>query len=103
MSETLIRRINRRDHREYATVEGDIVIARQQDPGYWLVTAHSADLGAEVQGIVQFNEGGFRGRQWESQIDGQQYSSLIEAMREAVSIARQRADFAAFARVNLPR
>lgn len=94
----MIVRVNKRHHREYVTDEGDLVIARKID-GEWLVTAHSSDLEAQVQGRVFFNEAGFRGRQWESSIDGQQHSSLIEAMREAVREARIRADFAIFVRV----
>jgi hypothetical protein len=96
--EKLTPRLIRRDIREYVTVENDYVIARKLGTGAWLVTAHSADLGAQVQGFVTFNESGFRGRQWESAIDGQQYSSLIEAIREAVSLVRRQADIAAFAR-----
>lgn len=100
-SETLIPATdNTRGVKRFTTVEGDLVIARQQAAGVWLVTAHSADLGAQVQGIVQHNEAGFGGRQWEAEFDGQQYPSLKAAMREAVHIARQRADIAAFIRAN---
>lgn len=101
--ETLTPRINRRDHREYVTEDGDLVIARRVDSTTWLVTAHSNDLGGQAQGQVWRNEAGFRGRQWESAIDQQQHASLMDAMREAVSIARQRADLAAFARTNPER
>jgi len=99
-TETLTPRINQRDHREYTTADGDLVVARLLGGagGTWLVTAHSSDLGSQVQGTVQHNEAGFAGRDWESSIDGQQYPSLIAALREAVSIARRRADIAAFAR-----
>jgi hypothetical protein len=104
VKDQLIVRINTRDHREYATLDGDLVIARRQTiagqpTSEWLVTAHSNDLGAQVQGLVGFNEAGFRGRQWESSIDGQQYPSLIEAMRAAISVATRQADIAAFVRV----
>ena len=93
----LITRQNRLGYREYGTPDGDLVIARKKDD-VWHVTAHSADLGAEVKGSVIFNEGGFRGRQWESFIDGQQYPSLVSAMRAAVERARSRAEAVRFAR-----
>lgn len=102
--DTLSPRIVKRDHREYATEDGDLVVARRDagvkadlGAGEWLVTATANDL-TQVQGKVVHNEAGFRGRHWESAIDGQQYPSLIEAMREALSEARRRADLAAFAR-----
>lgn len=94
---------NTRTVRRFTTTEGDLIIARQQAAGVWLVTAHSADLRAQVQGFVNRNEAGFGGRQWESEIDGQQYPSLLAAMREAVSMARRQADFAAFHRANTLR
>ena len=93
----LTTRVNKRDHREYGTPDGDLVIARKKDD-VWHVTAHSADLGAEVKGSVIFNEGGFRGRQWESFIDGQQHPSLVSAMRVAVEKARARSEVLRFGR-----
>jgi hypothetical protein len=98
-TETLIVRINKADHREASTADGDLVIARRIDnqPGMWLVTATANDAAlTQVAGRVYRNEAGFSHRQWESTIDGQQHESLTEAMRSAVSIARQRADIAAF-------
>jgi len=95
--ETLIPGTTQRDLREYTTSEGDLVVARRRRPLAWLVTAtaNDADL-TTVQGIVTRNEAGFAGRQWESAIDGQQHPSLTAACRAAVSLARQRADIAAF-------
>lgn len=99
MTENLKIRLSRKDIREYVTVEGDYAIARQIEPGRWLVTATANDPAlTQAQGHVTFNEGGFRGRQWESDIDGQQHSSLVAAIREAVALARRNADTAAFAR-----
>lgn len=95
-TDPLIRRVNTRNRREYATPDGDLVIAQRSETG-WLVTAFANDSAlTQVRGAVVFNEAGFGGRQWESQIDGQQHPSLLSAMREALAMARQQADFIAF-------
>lgn len=96
MNVVLQPRLTRKGLCEYETPERDYVIARCITAGVWLVTAHSADLRAEVQGYVSKEDAGFRGRQWESTIDGQQYPSLIEAVREAVAIVQRRARIAEF-------
>ena len=77
------------------TAEGDLVVARRDagvrvplGHGEWLVTAHTADLMGTAQGIVLNNDAGFRGRQWESGIDGQQHPTLRSAMESAITVAR---------------
>lgn len=99
----LIKRTQKRDHREYVTESGDIVIARRDAGvkadlayGEWVVTAHAGADIATVQGTVFLNEAGFRGRQWESSIDGQQHPSLKSAMEAALDKAIERARFQAF-------
>jgi hypothetical protein len=92
--------VNRRDRRQYNADDGGYVIARR-DPGVrtpladgeWLVTAFSADV-TTAQGIVWFNEAGFRGRQWESTIDGQQYPTLKAAMTASFDLAQRQSDMA---------
>lgn len=102
----LIKRTQKRDVREYVTEAGDLVIARRDAGvkadlayGEWLVTATSSDDSlAQVQGTVWMNEAGFRGRQWESSIDGQQHPTLKSAMEAAVERAQARARSLAFFR-----
>lgn len=98
MNLTLI--VNRADRRQYNDDEGGYVIARR-DPGVrvplgegeWLVTAFANDLTTR-QGLVYHNEAGFRGRDWESSIDGQQHPTLKAAMSEALRLARIERDIA---------
>lgn len=97
--EILIAESIRKNLREYTNAEGDLVIARRLVDGEWLVTATISDPDlTQVQGIVLHNEAGFRGRQWESAIDGQQHSSLMEALRAALRSARFSSKVAAFRR-----
>lgn len=74
--------------------DGIAFIDRHSD-GYGYIVEARATTGrfnGRVVGYVSRNEAGFRGRQWESEIDNRQHETLRDAAQCAIVAARAQAE-----------
>lgn len=73
-------------------------VSRLDEFSMFEVKAHHGDT--LVRGIVTKNDAGFRGRQWEDDITGQQHRTLREASRAIMTEAKMREQFRVWLKVN---